>query len=65
MSLFLLNVNSDNQPSERYGHVSVFYQGYLLVYGGYNTTDDKYIWLFDPDTSQWKSHKTTGKLSFH
>ena len=62
MSLLIPNISSDNQPSARYGHTSVFYRDYVLVYGGDGATDDEYIWL---DTSQWKNHRTTGKLRFH
>ena len=65
MSLLIPNINSDNQPSARYGHTSVFYRDYVLVYGGDEATDDEYIWLYNVDTSQWKNHRTTGKLSFH
>ena len=65
MRLLIPNINSDNKPSARYGHISVFYGDYVLVYEGDEATYDEYIWLYNVDTSQWKNHRTTGKLSFH
>ena len=54
MTLVLAKVNSKVEPSKRNGHLSVFYRGYLVVYGGHKTDkaiiDDEYIWFYKVDT---------------
>ena len=65
MTLVLPKINSEVEPSKRNGHLSVLYQGCLVVYGGHKTdefvSDDEYIWFYKVDTSYWIKYKTTGK----
>ena len=68
MTLVWPKINGEAEPSERIGHLSVFYQGCLVVYGGHRTdefmSDDEYIWIYKVDTSHWIKYKTTGKQEF-
>ena len=68
MTLVWPKINSEVEPSKRNGHLSVFYRGCLVVYGGHRTdefiSDDEYIWIYKVDTSHWIKYKTTGKQEF-
>ena len=68
MTLVLAKVNSKVEPGKRNGHLSVFYRGYFVVYGGHKTDktiiDDEYIWFYKVDTCHWIKHKTIGGQNF-
>lgn len=62
-------VNGDLIPEKRSGHVSVFHQGLLIVYGGYGDASEdvgddfmssKTVWCFNAEASQWTRNTAKG-----
>ena len=54
MTLIFPKINSEIEPTKRNGHLSVFYRGCLVVYGGHNSnewwvSDEEYIWFYKVD----------------
>ena len=68
MSIFTPNINGELQPEKRSGHVSVYYQGLFMVYGGYGNQEgdhlpvkDKHLWCYNVEAAQWTRYTTKGK----
>lgn len=64
MSIFIPFLNGDLKPEKRSGHVSVYYQGLLLVFGGYGEFDQflssRSIWCYNVEATQWTRYTTKG-----
>ncbi|XP_065674242.1 kelch domain-containing protein 2 [Hydra vulgaris] len=68
MSFFIPTVYGDI-PKKRSGHAAVFFNGQLIVFGGYGDSDEediglqlcKNIWSYNIEISQWTKHVTKGK----
>ena len=75
MSFFTPTV-CGNFPEKRSGHAVVFYNGQMIVFGGYGDWDEeelelqlcKNIWSYNIEASQWTNLITKGicifKISF-
>ncbi|XP_048585301.1 kelch domain-containing protein 2 isoform X1 [Nematostella vectensis] len=66
---FLYSDSSENTPEERSGHIAVYYNGHILVWGGYHDIEwyhdeddivmvDRYLsnyqlWLYNLETKSW------------
>ena len=65
LNIFSPQINGDLMPEERWGHVSVFYQGKLIVFSGYNSGDGflstNVIWRYDKNISMWTKHTAKGR----
>ncbi|XP_057296907.1 kelch domain-containing protein 2-like isoform X1 [Hydractinia symbiolongicarpus] len=66
MSIFIPFLNGDLKPEKRSGHVSVYYQGLLLVFGGYGEFDQflssRNIWCYNVEATQWTRYTTKGDI---
>jgi hypothetical protein len=68
MSIVTPFVNGELTPDKRCGHISVFYKGLFVVFGGYgerNANDDGYLisnhlWCYNLEASQWTRYTTKG-----
>lgn len=68
MSLSTPIIYGEAQPGKRSGHVSVYYKGLFIVYGGFGDKDDKHgdfisskhIWCYNVEASQWRRVTTKG-----
>ena len=75
MSILTPFITGDLKPEKRSGHVSVFYKGLFIVFGGYgerNANNDDYLisnhlWCYNVEASQWIRYTTKGKgvVFFH
>ncbi|KAI1288409.1 Kelch domain-containing protein 2 [Halotydeus destructor] len=56
------------EPGKRIGHVSVYYKGSLVVWGGYNDEQthrylpSDQIWIYDPLGESWSTRKCVERL---
>ena len=68
MSITVPFINGNLIPEKRSGHVAVFHNGLLIVFGGYDSKNDisdeflsfKSIWCYCIETSQWTRHNAKG-----
>lgn len=69
MSIFTPVVNGHLRPEKRSGHVCVYHQGRLVVFGGYGDGADdlgddfmssKTVWCYNNEASQWTRHTAKG-----
>lgn len=66
-------INGDLTPEKRSGHVCIYHQGLLIVYGGYGDTSDeigddfmspKTVWCYNAEASQWTRNTAKGLIHF-
>ena len=72
MSINVPFINGNLIPEKRSGHVAVFHNGLLIVFGGYGDDrsnasavsdeflDFKSIWCYSIEASQWTRHNAKG-----
>jgi len=72
MSIYLSFVSGDSVPEKRSGHVALFHNGLLIVFGGYGDNRDeeddefmsyKSIWCYSIEACQWIRYNAKGKYS--
>ena len=74
MSITVPFVNGNVIPEKRSGHVAVFHNGLLIVFGGYGDNKDdisdeflnfKSIWCYNIETSQWIRYNAKGMMNMN